>query len=273
MMRLLRHSIDEIEKAVVALQARFPPPEYVPKVSGFRHQQLDDLLMSFLKCVRCVSLVRAAIALLEQGFYQEVGIFCRCISESVEDVLFLSVPLGEKGTMSKAQTQLVEEFFQEEFEDPNKPVGSQPDRHRVPRNQVLAGIARIPGNPLNSSDGKLLTQMLFRGYSGYVHGAYPHIMELFGAPPTVDGKADTSKGWFAKSGRMPGQRLNEMVHTLASCTLRTAITTCIVARRTNDKGVDDRLRPTIDALSELTGSDVGDVNRAARSIKAGKPLD
>jgi hypothetical protein len=88
MLRLLQESGDALEQAVQALQPHFPTPALVERAQGvpeFRHDRRDDLLMSYLKCVRCVSLMRAGTALLGWGFYQEVAVLCRCLSESFED--------------------------------------------------------------------------------------------------------------------------------------------------------------------------------------------
>jgi len=269
-------AIDTIEAAVQKLQGRFRPPAMVEVANGvpmFRHEQYDDLLMSQLKCVRCMSLLRAGMLLLLNGFYQEVGVLCRCLSESVEDVMFLATPLGEDGRPSKAQAQLVTEFFQEEFEDPSKPLGSQNKRVRVSRDDVLAGIARIDGNPLNPSDGKALTRGLHLGYSGYVHGAYPHLMELFGAPPGEGGRPDTANGRYYMGGRMPLQRCAAMIPALISRAHNTAVAVSLVARRLNEATVVDMLTPVINLLAKATGSDqVGDINRAAKDLKRGKPL-
>jgi hypothetical protein len=275
MIRLLQQSCDAFEQAVQLLQAHFPPPTLVERAQGipeFRHDRCDDLLMSYLKCVRCVSLLRAGTVLLGGGFYQEVGILCRCLSESFEDVLFLAEPLGGDKKPSEPQKRLVAEFYQEEFDNPAKPVSSQPPRDRVKRDEVLAGIARIPGNPLNPSDMKAFTRMLHHGFSGYIHGAYPHIMELFGAPPDAEGKAAAAHGRFYMTGKMPEQRLNQMAEALASRAHNTALAITVVAKRVNDKAIVDRLEPVLDALSKATGSDVGDPNKAAKGVKAGKSL-
>ncbi|MEO7324961.1 MAG: hypothetical protein ABIW82_09050 [Dokdonella sp.] len=275
-LRELARAVDAIEEAVQALHSRLHPPAFVHlkgHTPAFRHDQRDYILMSHLKCVRSVSLLHAGIALLANGFYQEVGILCRCLSESFEDVLFLATPLGEDGKPSKAQMQLVEEFFQEEFEDPSKPVGTQQKRQRVPRDQVLAGMARIDGNPLNASDGKELTRMLHMGKSGYVHGAYPHIMELFSASPDKNGEPDVANGRFAMSGRMPGQRTSEMLDALASAGHNTAIATCVGAKRLGDKAVEEKLGVIITALAAATASDqIGNPNDAIKKLKRGESL-
>ena len=275
MIRLLQHSADELEQAVLTLQPHFLPPNWTEVAEGvheFRHERCDDLLMSFLKCVRCVSLLRASTVLLEYGFYQEVGILGRCISDSSEDVMFLATPLGDNNGPSRAQERLVEEFFREEFDDPNKPVGSQPERRPVPREQVLAGIARMSGNPLNPSDCKEITRALHKSFSGYVHGAYPHIMELFSAPPDAKGWPNTNNGSYAVSGGIPWQRLGEMAGAIAGRALQALVAVSMVAKRVNEKAVEDRLQPVLNALSKVTGADVRDVNKAAKAVKAGKSV-
>lgn len=119
-------AIDTVEAAVQKLQGHFRSPALVEVANGvpmFRHEQYDDLLISQLKCVRCVSLLRAGTLLLLNELYQEVGVLCRCLSESVEDSMFLATPLGEDSRPSKAQAQLVAEFFQQEFRRSFKAAG------------------------------------------------------------------------------------------------------------------------------------------------------
>jgi|GEM_PF-738666 len=271
MLKLLMQSAATIESAVNSLGMHFPAPRAVELkgVTAFRHDKQDDLLMSYLKCVRGVSLLHAAIVLSGYGFYQEVGILCRCLSEAVEDVMFLATPLGENKSPSKQQDQLVQEFFVEEFEDPSKPAAGQTARHRVPRNAVLAGIARIEGNPLNPNDSKAFQQLLHKGYSGYVHGAYVHTMELFGAPPNAEGKPDANAGKFYMRGGMPPARTGEMVEALEARAELLAVAVSIVAKRIGDAAVVDALKPVIDALAKKTGT-IADINTAAKAVKAGK---
>lgn len=272
------HLYKAIEKYSVSMQllgTNFPSPVFgtVNGAPAFRHQQNDDLLMSFLKCMRNESLLRSGFLLLNRGFYQEVGIICRCVTEGVEDVFFLAEPLGENGAMSSAQRLLVEEFFQEEFDDAANPIRSQQKRQRVPRDQVLAGIARMKSNPLNPSDAKAVTRMLHHGFSGYVHGAYIHIMELFSAPAGADGNPDPARGRFHVAGRVGGQQLDGMAGAFASRVFQSALGAGMVARRVGNKEVDAQLAGLVTWLSELTGSNaVGDPNKAMKAIKHGKPL-
>jgi hypothetical protein len=274
MLTLLMHSTAAIEKEVEALAKHIQAPKAVDLhgVPAFRHDQHDDLLMSYLKCVRGVSLLHAGIVLSGYGDFQEVGILCRCLSEAAEDVMFLATPLGENKTPSKHQRQLVEEFFQEEFGDPSKPAAGQAVRNRVSRDTVLAGIARIEGNPLNPSDSKAFQQLLHKGYSGYVHGAYIHTMELFGAPPNAEGKPDAGTGKFYMRGGMPPARTDEMVEALESRAELLAVAVSVVAKRVGQGGIVDALRPVIEALATSTGTVSSNLNEAAKAVKAGRPI-
>jgi hypothetical protein len=187
-------------------------------------------------------------------------------------VMFLATPLGENNSPSKQQDQLVQEFFVEEFNDLAKPAAGQAARHRVPRDLVLAGIARIGGNPLNPHDSKAFQQLLHKGYSGYVHGSYVHTMELFGAPPNAEGKPDANAGKFYVRGGMPSARTSEMVEALEARAELLAVAASVVAKRVNDGGVVNALRPVIDALANRTGMIAGTLDAAAKAVKAGKPL-
>lgn len=280
-MQKLLHELDvsivEIDAVVQELKKSFPPPRFVElpgRTPAFRYEKCDDVVMSYLKCVRCVSLLYASQTLLRGGFYQEIGILSRCMAEAGEDVMFLSTPLGDDGAVSEHQKRLVEEFFLEEFEDPTKTLTTQNKRHRVPRDVVLAGIARIKGTGLNPSDAKAVSRVPHFGLSGYVHGAYPHIMELFDCP-AKDGKADEASGRYRTSGRMPAQRMEEMVWQLCSEAERVAIATEVVTKRVGRLQLTARLEAVIERLATVTGSvrpaDLEKEMKALKAKQSGKP--
>ncbi len=60
---------------------------------------------------------------------------------------------------------------------------SEQKRNRVPRRKVYAALGRTTGEFVNPSDGAELHRSLSQAMSGFVHGAYPHIMELYGGNP------------------------------------------------------------------------------------------
>jgi len=134
--RILEQAVIKLELCAQALGDNFPQPSLIDYggLPFFRHKgnEYDDLLASYLKCIRMVSSLKASLVLLKKGFVQEVYVLCRCIDEFFEDILFLSTPLNE-GSPSKDQRRFIEEFYQEEFDHPKNPLASTQKRDRVPR--------------------------------------------------------------------------------------------------------------------------------------------
>jgi hypothetical protein len=229
--------LDELEVGVMQLGRRFPKPEFV-EVNGmpeWRHDEMSDLLLSYLKCVRSLSSLNAAVVLLRHGYVQEVGVLCRCVDEYCEDVLFLATPLGENGSVSQNQTRFVEEFFQEEFSADERGELESVPRHRVPRDKVRAAIARIEGLGINPHDAGRVFRTLGKAFSGYVHAAYVHIMELYGGPALGRAK-------FHVRGMLGTPRIAEWQANLSHNAYRFAIALEVVAKRSGDIGVMDFVR-------------------------------
>ena len=183
---MLSEAAAGLDQCVQGLSSSFPLPRRV-MIHGrpaFRHLETDELLLSFLKLVKIASHNNAAIVLLREGYVQEVYALCRMIDEACEDILFVATPLGEDGQPSPHQLTFYEEFFQEEFTGPDL-VQSHQSRDRVPRQKVRAGINRIGGNGDERDPNRVLKigRVLSGTFSGFVHGPYVHIMELFGGVP------------------------------------------------------------------------------------------
>jgi len=146
MKKIFRHTINELEKLVQELSLKFPQPITVPYGDHFvfRHPSnvRSDILASFLKTVRIVSLLNASLCLLENGYTQESYILCRAIDEACEDITFLALSIGETGT-SDDQKKLLKEFYQEEFDNSSDFLSSAP-RDRVGRKKIRAAISSIP---------------------------------------------------------------------------------------------------------------------------------
>lgn len=255
-------AISELDNGIGILNAHFGPPDFLEMngVPAFRYAQENDLLLSYLKCVRAVSSLNASIVLLYHGYVQEIGTLCRCIDDFNQDVLFLATPLGEDG-YSKQQIRLVEEFFQEEFDNIIDPMRSTQARDRVPRAKILAGIARIKGQPINPSDAKELQRTLQQGFSGYVHGAYVHIMEMYGGKNSDDLH-------FHTRGLVGTIRIQEWTEPLASRVFQTMVAVLIVAKRCSNEMVVAQLDGAMRHFSETTGVGQGDPDHLLDILKS-----
>jgi hypothetical protein len=134
------------------------------------------------KLARIVSGLYAARTLLEEGYLQEQAALQRMLDEFQEDVTFLSYA-AIFDDITDLHGRYLEAFFEEEFDKPEDPVASTQKRPMVPRDKIRSYIARIEGSGLNPSRGIALGRTLSKTYSGYVHGASPQIMDMYGGDP------------------------------------------------------------------------------------------
>ncbi len=174
----LHSTVNRLCDIVDQLGSSFPPPTTVRRGDGFvdRHGGSDrkNGLACFLKAVKVCSTLNGILTLLDSAYVQEAYALARVAQDQVDDIHFLVIPRGEEGGLSPRQTAAIHEFFQEEF-DPVDPIGTSRERDRVGRTKIQAAITNDMDDP---STGNAMSRMIYRTFSGYVHGAYVHIMEL-----------------------------------------------------------------------------------------------
>jgi len=181
---LFRHALRNMEAVFRVLEKRVPRPKRIPFADSFVFRHVERTIQQALvqKLARVVSGLHAARILLRYGFVQEQGALQRMLDEFQEDIMFLAYAV-----ISDDLTELHEEylsaFYEEEFDKSGSPVESTQKRPMVPRRKIRAYIARMEGTGLNPSRGIELSRTLHKTYSGFVHGASPHITELYGGYP------------------------------------------------------------------------------------------
>jgi hypothetical protein len=106
------------------------------------------------------------------------------VDDFCNEIFFLLKPQSEDGSFSADQILFLESFFQEELDQPGDPLASKQKRATVPVRKIHATFAKLASTELNSSDAQELLRTTQQAFSGYVHGAYPHIMEMY---PPVSG--------------------------------------------------------------------------------------
>ncbi|VWC79657.1 hypothetical protein [Burkholderia lata] len=181
---LYDQAIGNMERTVHDLAARLSRPEMVTVgdiAIGFRFSEKGAAEAIVQKMARVVSSLRAARLLLAHGFIGEQAAMHRMIDEAEEDISFLSLGMmfGEKDLHRK----FLEDFYQEEFEDPARPVQTRIRRGNIPRGRIHAYLAQSPAAGLDPSTASETMQTIHKAYSGYVHGASPHLMEMYGGEP------------------------------------------------------------------------------------------
>jgi len=184
LLNLYNKSLQFFEEAFVYLEGKIERPEFVSFGSKKEYRYNNKSLKAAIiqKLARVVSGLHASIVLLEGGYVQELGAIFRTLDEFNEDIIFLCAGLRAR-ELSDLHNKYLEYFYQEEFNIPNNPFLSDQKRPTIPRKKIRAAICGMKEYPLNPSDAAEVHRTISQAYSGYVHGASPHIMEMYGGHP------------------------------------------------------------------------------------------
>lgn len=183
MHNLFDQTISAMSETFPAIEAAVGRPERVPMhghfVFRYKERSLEQAIVQ--KLARVVSGLGAAQVLLEHGFVQELFALQRMLDEFSQDIVFLSLPLqGEPRT--ELHEKYLTEFYEEEFEDGVDPISSPQRRGTILRRKIRAAIANISVPGSNPSRDIELYRTLDKTFSGFLHGASPQIMEMYGGP-------------------------------------------------------------------------------------------
>lgn len=180
---LYDQALVNMEQTVHALAARVPQPQPVSYRDSFQFRHVERSVHQALvqKLARTVSTLHATRLLMEHGFVQEQASMQRILDELQEDVTFLSFGIiFDK--WSKLHDDYLAAFFEEEF-DAATAMESTQKRPMILRKKIRAAIASMEAG-LDQSAGVEATRTVSKAYSGYVHAASPHIMDMYvGNPP------------------------------------------------------------------------------------------
>lgn len=184
MVDLYLETLPVLQRAFQILESKIDKPVLIKRGSYhvFRYKNQTVQAAVIQKVARLISGLHASLLLLEGGFVQELGAIFRTLDEFHEDILFLcqAIRTGEETELHK---EYLISFYQEEFDLPDNPLLYEQKRPTIPRKRIHAAIANIQESETNPSDTKELHRTLSQAYSGYVHGASVHIMEMYGGYP------------------------------------------------------------------------------------------
>lgn len=180
-MRAYDETILFLEYGFQKIEEQLPKPEIVDfgKRTVLRYREHLTEIAVLQKLARYVSGLSAAKILLYQGFTQELCVIFRTLDEFFEDLMFLALAHGS-GNSSKLLSKYLEEFFQEEFDDPESAFRSTQKRDRLSRRDIHAALVKFGKENLNPSDAQQNHRTMSQAYSGYVHGSSVHIIEMVG---------------------------------------------------------------------------------------------
>jgi hypothetical protein len=196
MNQLVGQTLAHMESTLHELAARLPQPQEVPFHGSFVYRYVEKNVHQALiqKLARVVSGLRAAYILNRHGLLQEQAALQRMLDEFHEDIFFLCYAAIDD-TEAPLHREYLDAFYEEEFDDPD-PVKSTQRRPMPPRQKIRAFLARREEAALDPSTGNELSRTINKTYSGFVHGASPHIMDSYGGTPPrffVAGMLDTPR--------------------------------------------------------------------------------
>ena len=168
---------DFMEQTVHYLTCVMPPPSFV-NTRGYRYSEHDMYRAIVQKMARIVSALRAALLLLDHGFIQEQALMCRIIEEAEVDVTFLAYGLIDGET--ELHKKFLADFYMEEHEDPKQPIQTRNKRVNLSRDKIFAFVSKKEASNGDPSSALDVMKTIHKTTSGFVHGASPFLMEMYG---------------------------------------------------------------------------------------------
>jgi hypothetical protein len=190
--QLFAPTLEQLEKAFRRLETQVPPPVRKPWKNDFVFRYAKKTIQQAIvqKLARTISGLYAIDILLNRGLFQEQGMVQRVLDEIEEDVVFLSSGVIN-GEITACHHEYLDHFYAEEFLDPSNIMGSHSSRGMVKREKIRAYINKALGS--DKLRANTAEKILTKAYSGFVHAASPHIMDMCGGePPRFDVSAKFS---------------------------------------------------------------------------------
>ena len=172
-------TLEILERAFRVLEARVDPPIRKAWKNGFVFRYEDCTIHQAIvqKLARTVSGLHAVETLLDRGLFQEQGVIQRTLDEIGEDITFLSLGIV-RGELTQRHKDYLDYFYAEEFSDHSDVMASHESRAMVGRDKIRAYINQELGS--DSARANVASKILTKAYSGFVHAASPHVMDMYG---------------------------------------------------------------------------------------------
>jgi hypothetical protein len=174
-----RRALSRLEYAanVIARAAGYPELHGEAERQWYRFTDEDLIQIIAVKAVRLVSGLNAAFRLLEHAHTVEMGVILRTVDDFTDEITFL-IEGHQSESPNKAQRDFAAAFFAESIEPAEELLRDRPRPDRVKRKDVRAAQGRYL-NASNPDEPRKMAMAIDATLDGYVHGAYPHSMELF----------------------------------------------------------------------------------------------
>jgi hypothetical protein len=150
---------------------------------GWRHpDEMKDVVLFWLtKLAGIASSIHAAVSLAKQGYWFQVGILSRSITEAHLSIAY-TLPKPHMQALawpSDKQKEAIQEHYKETWADPYKPFSDQRQRPHIRNLSAAIGHMQDGESALTQHVASQSAMQNMRVLSDYTHMAYPQVMELF----------------------------------------------------------------------------------------------
>lgn len=243
--RHYKAALENMTRTVHGLASRVPQPQRVPYKTSFVFRYVEKSVEQAIvqKLARIVSTLNAAYLLMAHGFVQEQATLQRVLHEMHEDVIFLCYS-RIFSDFTPLHQEFLDAFYEEEF-DAETAMDSTQKRPMASRKKIQAYNARKEGSGLDPSTGVELARTITKAYSGYVHAASPHIMDMYGGGPPR----------FHTNGLLGSQRHAEHREDLWNYFYRSILSFGLAAKAFGDQELFDQIHAFTVKFEEAAGKD------------------
>jgi len=172
--------MDQLGEVVHYLLGHVEPPEVkgAKGVHWYQFPSQGPLELIVVKAARAVSGLNAIPVLIDAGYTQEAAVLMRTVDDFLDEITFVWEGT-QRESMTNGQKKFIEAFFSETVQRPEEMLGNRRGPDRPGKDEIRAAQARVIGQD-NPSGTQQVVRALDKGFDGFVHGGYPHSMELFG---------------------------------------------------------------------------------------------
>ncbi|NQT51948.1 hypothetical protein HQ576_07855, partial [bacterium] len=169
-----------LSDAVKAFEAQLGSVVYTQQDSmprfGLENKSAQSL--QILMAVRVASGLNAAMTLLRDGFCQEVAVLFRTVSDFLLAIWFLED--GMSSSIVRASFQrFVQSYFSQQIRTNEDLATGSSKPWYLPTKKKIAAAARMLGQCGNPDEARRILEAQEELLSGYVHGCYRQVMELY----------------------------------------------------------------------------------------------
>lgn len=185
MNQLYLQALNLMDNTFGVLSRKVGNPEQQRLGSGYAYRYKEKSIYQAIvqKLARVLTSLRAVSLLNEGGMLQEQATLQRTLDEFTEDVMFLCFGLIFN-EITNLHKEYLAAFYEEELDNPDSAFASTQKRPMIPRRKIRDFNTKNRGTGHDQSITKEVERTISKLYSGYVHGASPHLMELYyGDPP------------------------------------------------------------------------------------------